>query len=85
MAAPKAKRPTRAELARQVERLEAAVVSLGDQVRSLAVLLERAEADRDRALMNLAQCGGENSTRRHLLTQARAEIERLTTALAAAT
>lgn len=62
-----ATRPTRAGLAAEVERLEA-------RCRSLEALLERAEQDRDTALMRLSTCAEENGIRRHLLAKARAAL-----------
>lgn len=66
--------PTRAQLAAQLADLEKTLEVVIVRNRSLSVQLERAEADRDRALMRLASCADENGRRRHLLMQARSAI-----------
>ncbi|HEX6786973.1 MAG TPA: hypothetical protein VF076_07230 [Acidimicrobiales bacterium] len=70
-------RPTRADLQATVERLERAEAHLAERCRSLQLLLERAEADRDTHLMRLSTCAEENGRRRQMLLEARATIARL--------
>lgn len=70
-------RQTRADLLAEVGRLERAEAHLAERCRSLTLMLERAEADRDTALMRLATCAEENGRRRHMLVEARATIARL--------
>ena len=66
-----------AELTATVERLERTTQRMEERIRSLSILLEGAEADRDDAFRRLETCAEENARRRHLLLEARATIARL--------
>lgn len=54
--------------------LEAALAGAERRIRSLEVLLERAEADRDTALGRLATASVEVASYRHLPLQCRADV-----------
>lgn len=71
-------RPKRAELVATVERLERTTQRMEERLRSLSVLLERAEADRDEALWRLRICARTSAHQRDLLLEARATIAALT-------
>lgn len=67
------RRTTKAQLEARIAALEAQLAAAEQRIRSLAVLLERAEEDRNRALGRLASAVAENKAFRHQLMLARAD------------